>query len=135
LRRRRSVGEKLRLLIEILGIYVRARILLRSADLARCVAALRATGAEQTHSVSTWGEQVSAARLGKVVSKVLDPLPFDSRCLVRSLVLTTMLARRGISSSVVIGVRSEPEFGAHAWVESGGVALLPPGEYGRLVEV
>ncbi len=54
---------------------------------------------------------------------------------MRSLVLTAMLARRGIPSSVVIGVRPEPEFAAHAWVESDGAAVLPPGRYGRVVEV
>jgi hypothetical protein len=51
-------------------------------------------------------------------------------------VLTRLLASRGIRSSLVIGVRSEPEFEAHAWVECAGIALLPPGDdsYGRLVE-
>jgi hypothetical protein len=52
-------------------------------------------------------------------------------------VSTSLLARRGIASSVVIGVKTEPEFGAHAWVESGGTPLLPPGEgeFTRLVEI
>ncbi len=40
------------------------------------------------------------------------------KCLTRSLVLQTLLARRGIASDLVIGVRKEGErFGAHAWVE------------------
>ena len=80
-------------------------------------------------------QQIVAVRLGFVVAKVLGPLPFDSRCLMRSLVLTAMLARRGIPSAVVIGVEPEPEFAAHAWVEADGVAVLPPGRYGRVVEV
>jgi hypothetical protein len=36
-----------------------------------------------------------------------------------------MLARRGIDSTFVLGVRANPSFGAHAWVERNGVALLP----------
>ncbi len=63
-------------------------------------------------------------------------LPTDSRCLVRSLVLTRLLGRRGVPSSLVIGVMSEPQFAAHAWVEHGGAPLLSPGTgFQRLVEV
>ena len=64
---------------------------------------------------------------------VLEPPPLDSSARHQSLFLTAMLARRGIDSNVVIGVRSDPEFAAHAWVERNGVALLPPGDYGRVV--
>jgi hypothetical protein len=48
-----------------------------------------------------------------------------------------MLVRRGIESSLVIGVRPEPSFEAHAWVECAGTPLLPTGDepYGRLVEL
>ena len=75
-------------------------------------------------------------KLGRIVGKTLGALPADSRCLVRSLVLTSLLARRGISSTLIIGVRSEPKFEAHAWVECAGAPLLSPGDnpYERLVE-
>ena len=63
-------------------------------------------------------------------------MPFDSRCLVRSLVLTSMLDRRGIRSRLVIGVSVEPSFSAHAWVECDGRPLLPPlDEANRLVDL
>jgi hypothetical protein len=52
-------------------------------------------------------------------------MPFDSRCLIRSLVLVRILARRRIASSLVLGVSTTPAFEAHAWVEHAGVALLP----------
>jgi hypothetical protein len=52
-------------------------------------------------------------------------MPADSRCLMRSLVLTRLLARRGIESRLVISVRPGERFAAHAWVEHDGVALLP----------
>jgi hypothetical protein len=57
--------------------------------------------------------------------------------LTRSLVLTRLLARRGIPSTLVIGVRSQPSFVAHAWVEYRGSALLPAerGTFQRLVEL
>jgi hypothetical protein len=71
------------------------------------------------------------------VGRTLGALPADAQCLTRSLVLTSLLARRGIASSLVIGVKPEPEFEAHAWVESNGTPLLPPneGEFTRLVEI
>jgi hypothetical protein len=66
-------------------------------------------------------------RLAGAVTRVLSPLPTDSRCLVQALVLLSLLARRGVHAVVAIGVRTEPEFGAHAWIESAGEALLPAG--------
>ena len=131
----RPFGEKVALLVEILSTYPRARWMLARHGLPATVERLRAVGPGERRAA--WGieEQRAAARLGILVRRVLDPLPFDSRCLMQSLVLTTMLARRGIESDVVIGVKTEPEFTAHAWVESDGVALLPPGDYGRVVAV
>ena len=68
---------------------------------------------------------------------MLTIVPTDARCLARSLTLTRLLARRGLPGTVVIGVRNEPEFAAHAWVELEGAPLLPDGgaEFTRLTEV
>jgi hypothetical protein len=68
----------------------------------------------------------------------LNRLPADARCLAQSLVLTRLLAVRGVETTFVIGV-SEPgeAFGAHAWVERKGRPLLPVGGSAerRLVEL
>ena len=61
--------------------------------------------------------------------------PGDSRCLIRSLVLVRVLARRAIPSMLVIGVRKNPGFKAHAWVEHEGKAILAAGDYTRLTEL
>ena len=45
---------------------------------------------------------LAAVRLGRAVTRTLPLLPSDSRCLMRSLVLTSVLARRGLPSTVVI---------------------------------
>jgi hypothetical protein len=50
---------------------------------------------------------------------VLSPL---DQCLPRSIALASTLARRGISASLVIGVRLRP-FLAHSWVQSGTLLL------------
>jgi hypothetical protein len=82
-------------------------------------------------------ELEAGVRLGNAVVKTLRVLPTDSRCLMRSLVLTAVLVRRGIESQLVIGVRTAAdEFAAHAWVEYDGKPLLPPGEdFARLTEL
>jgi hypothetical protein len=77
-----------------------------------------------------------SVRLGYIVQALLRRAPADGPCLVRSLVLTKLLARRQIPARLVIGVRSKPSFSAHAWVEHlGEPVLATDGEYRRLVEL
>ena len=76
-----------------------------------------------------------ARRLGRVVGRTLRVLPTDSRCLIQSLTVTRLLARRSIPCKLVVGVRRAGEFEAHAWVEYEGQPVLPPGEYVRLMEL
>lgn len=75
-----------------------------------------------------------AVRLGRAVMLVLSRLPTDRRCLVRSLVLSSMLARRGIPARLVLGVRptTDEPFLAHAWVEHEGSPVTPDEGYERL---
>ena len=115
--------------------YVRIRWLLRRRELPELVAALRAQGGAELKADGD--EILTGIRLGRIVGKTLGALPADSRCLVRSLVLTSLLSRRRIASTLVIGVQADPDFAAHAWVECAGLALLDPGEteYTRLTEL
>lgn len=123
---------KAALVLEILRDYARVRWLLWRRDLPTVVATLRA-GSGLTTDLR---RQAIGTRLGHAVERTLNWVPFDSRCLARSLVLTSMLSRRRIDSRLVIGVDTEAGFGAHAWVESGDKALLSPLEHSsRLVEL
>ena len=127
--------KRARLVGEVLATYRRARRLMRNADLPTALRELRAhessAGPEPADSLFV------AARLSRAVTLVLARLPTDKRCLIRSLVLSSMLARRQIPASLVLGVRpeaSEP-FLAHAWVEHAGVPLIPDEGYNRLHEL
>jgi hypothetical protein len=125
--------EKARLGGEIVAAYSRARWLLWRTDLPTTLDALRAgMPADEPEKAARTG-----VRLGRAVGLTLRHLPFDSRCLMRSLVLTRILAKRGIGARLVIAVRSENEFVAHAWVERDGIPLLEPaGEpFARIVEL
>jgi hypothetical protein len=120
-----SPREKAGLIAEIAAAYARARWLLWRSDLPTTVAALRST---RDHGGASERPVRAGVRLGQAMGKTLRHIPFDARCLMRSLVLTRLLARRGIESSLVIAVQSEPSFKAHAWVESEGVPLLEPAD-------
>jgi hypothetical protein len=126
---------KVRLVAEILSVYVRAGRSLRRAGLAPAVVALRTQHADP--AVSPEEQRRIALRLAHAVARTLAPLPGDTRCLMRSLVLSTLLSRRGLESTLVIGARTGPDFAAHAWVELSGRPVLPDGGemYGRLLEL
>ncbi|MHB8242950.1 MAG: lasso peptide biosynthesis B2 protein [Solirubrobacteraceae bacterium] len=130
-----SHTARVRLAVEILAAYAQARRALRRAPIAEVVAGLRAQAPPSTPA--TPGSLDEALRLGRAVTRLLSHVPGDTRCLARSLVLTRLLARRGIQAKLVIGARAKPEFLAHAWVEHGGDAVLDPGDesFGRLVEL
>ena len=120
-----SGAGKAALVLEILVAYARVRWSLARSGLTATLAASRSFGAGPAARPSLPGESILGARLGRAVVRTLRLLPTDSRCLMRSLVLTRLLARRGLESALVIGVAVEPEFAAHAWVERGDVPLLP----------
>lgn len=137
-----SAWGKLRLAGEVLATYCQVRWWMRRQSLENIVTRLREghgrgpspTAGEAADDLVT--QRLAALRLSRAVSRTMRLLPTDSRCLVRSLVLTRLLGRRGVPSSLVIGVMAEPQFAAHAWVEHAGAPVLSPGTgYERLVEV
>jgi hypothetical protein len=122
------------LVAEILSEYVPSWRILKNQNVVEMVRAAR--DVQVTHSrVPAPLEYKTALRLGRAVGKTLGILPTDSRCLIRSLVLTRILTRRSIPHTLVIGVRNDPKFTAHAWVEHEGRPILPAGEYTRLTEL
>jgi hypothetical protein len=126
--------RRTRLALVVVRIYATARWLVLRRGAVEAVPLLRLGLSDHTTPEC---EKRHSLRLGLAVVRVLRYVPADSRCLMRSLVLTGLLARRGVYAKVVIGVRPAPSFGAHAWVEVDGVALLPTNEpeFHRLVEI
>ncbi|MGH9138718.1 MAG: lasso peptide biosynthesis B2 protein [Acidimicrobiales bacterium] len=132
---RLSTGAKVRLAAEIVWNLIRVRSLLRRSDLPTTLASLQRVNPNAAGPVTIQ----DARRLAHAVRRTLRVLPADTRCLTQSLVLTAVLARRGTTGALVIGVRpgneSGKDFGAHAWIELDGHPLLPTsnGEFERLV--
>jgi hypothetical protein len=125
--------ERLGLVIEALVTYVVVRRQVRGHDLPRAVAALRA-GRRPRYLAVVAREP---AALAMAAERVVARIPGDSRCLMRSLVVLAMLARRGVDARLVLAARPTPEFAAHAWVERNGDPLLPTRGFGdaRLAEL
>lgn len=112
--------EKLALAGEIVVAYVLARWSLRRTNLRATLSVLREPPSRGPRNRSAEPEHLSRA-----VVRTLTVLPADSRCLMRSLVLTRLLARRGHASQMVIAVRPGERFAAHSWIEHEGRHLLP----------
>jgi Transglutaminase-like superfamily len=132
-----TAEQRIALVAEILTSYCAARWALHRYDLRRAVAQLREPGRAPSRGPAAQDDQTAACRLGYIVSRTLPLLPTESRCLMRSLVLLRLLARRGVPCSLVIGVATVPKVQAHAWVEIGGRPALPAYEalFTRLVEI
>lgn len=127
-----SVRVKAQLALEIFVAYVFVRVSLLRLSFRDALTAAR----ENRHGEVCELSIPTAQRLGRAVQRILGLLPFDSRCLIRSLVLVRLLSLRGVDASLVIGVAAKPQFAAHAWVELEGVPLLPSGTvYERLTEL
>lgn len=131
---RLTAAGRARLAAEILGVYVRVRLRMRRHEIRDLLGEIRASS--PGGPVPDVPIQVGA-RLGRAVVRTLALVPTDARCLTRSVVLVDLLARRGISSTLVIGVATEDGFKAHAWVERDGRSLLAEDGRGfkRLVEL
>jgi len=132
---RLSQPERLRLAAQILVAYIHAKWVLRKLPIADVVASLRSESRPARPATEDTLQEANS--LGWVVARTLAYVPGDTRCLARSLVLTRLLARRGIPAKLVIGARGGPDFLAHAWVEHAGDPVLHPGDgsFGRLVEL
>lgn len=122
--------RKALLAVEILATYARIRWLMRDENALEAVPRIRGRMRRRVVEHATPAETYHAGkRLGRIVVRTLSPLPYDSRCLFRSLTLSALLQRRGIPATLVIAVRPQP-FEAHAWVEHEGRPLLDPGPAG-----
>lgn len=63
-------------------------------------------------------------RLIETFNRVAARTPIAHNCMHRSLALQRMLARRGVASTLRIGLGRRPNlFPGHAWLECGGVVI------------
>ena len=125
-----GVADRAKLTAEIVVAYVQARWALRRRGIRAALVSLRARPDGAAPGARPEAVRVGV-RLGRAVQRTLRVLPADSRCLMSSLVLTRLLAARGIDTELVISVMPGEQFGAHAWIEHEGAPLLPPESPGQ----
>lgn len=65
-------------------------------------------------------------KVGRIVSKVADGVPFEAVCLPQALAAQWMLRRRGVASQLSFGFRREPgsDLLLHAWLTTGGEGVV-----------
>lgn len=119
-----TTAARIRLATEILVDYAAIRWRLGRQALPEVLRALRGTP-RRRNAVPGPDDH---ARLAGAVVRTLEPLPLDSRCLMRSLVLLALLSRRGVAGALVIAARpgETDSLDAHAWIEVDGRPLLAP---------
>jgi hypothetical protein len=76
-----------------------------------------------------------AIRIGQIVDRVGDRLPWRPSCLRRSLAVWRMLSRRGIPSEIHLGVRDPETLEAHSWVTVGEEPVVGGGGVERFVRL
>lgn len=82
----------------------------------------KAWGRENGESagMQTPEEYRQAAIISRIVGKVCDKTPWESKCLVRALTAQRLLYRRGMSSTLYLGCgMEEGKMVAHAWLRCG----------------
>lgn len=68
-------------------------------------------------------------RVSRAVARAARHLPWESVCLPRAIAAKRMLRRRGVASTLYLGVQPGQTMSAHAWVRAGGIVVT--GENGR----
>jgi len=63
----------------------------------------------------------TARRIGHAVSVMARHVPWSAECLARAFAARTMLRRRGLPSTVYVGVAKDPDetLASHAWLRCG----------------
>jgi hypothetical protein len=84
-------------------------------------------------SVTPWtgAQETDIAKISWAVETAGRIVPTGGNCLVRAIAGREMLARRGISSRIRLGVaKNSPDLlRAHAWLESGDRIITGEGEH------
>jgi len=83
-------------------------------------------------------EQERLVRLVRgALAAIRRRIPWEPTCLVRAVAVHQVLARRGISSDLILSVTpaSGKKIDAHAWLEAGGMVITGGGEKARYAPI
>jgi hypothetical protein len=118
--------------MESLAMLGAARILVKTTPENRLVSRMGGTRfdgpSEPSGKPAAQAHAATAERVGAIVERVARTTPWRSMCLEQALAGKWMLRRRGIDSTMYVGMaRRGEQFVAHAWLVSQGQTLTGAG--------
>jgi hypothetical protein len=128
-------GSERRLFLEAviwLGLF---RVVLLSVPFRRIAPHLGALMTETTRSELPPGFLHAVQAVGRAVDRASRHVPWEAKCLVQAMAGKKMLKRRGVESTLYLGLAKKAEAGlqAHAWLRCGDKILLGGGLKGFAV--
>jgi len=130
--RRLLPGER-RLLREAVRALARARLTL-FFPFARLAARLGTAGAVSPEDALPAEQAELVAAIARAIDRAAPYLPWQCRCLVRAAAGKWMCDRRGLATTVYLGVgkqeADQAELAAHAWLRAGDTLLIGAEEAG-----
>ena len=114
--------KKLTLAIWVLTAYYRALILLVPPKKLQPYWGIQGEESAQTDTVANYRQ---AVRIAKEVVRIADKTPWESKCLVRALTTQRLVHRKGIETTLYLGVGKDEngKMIAHAWIRCGEIYL------------
>lgn len=112
--------KKLTIYVWILTAYYRARMLLIPSKYQEKTWGIKnEESADEVPNEYFW----TIRCISQVVNRVADKTPWESKCMVRAFAAQHLLTRKGISSTLYLGVGKDDqgEMIAHAWIRSGKI--------------
>lgn len=121
----RSKRLSIAMLLEVLTIIPSIRLQLATRNLSKILTTLtayRRDRAARQPDVITEAQEEHLSKIATAFWRARVYVPIKPRCLLDSLAMTKLLAKRGTHARIVFGVTSDP-FAAHAWVQVGDLVL------------
>lgn len=106
------------LLLEAVFLLGLARVLVHTVGFERFATRLGSHMAQSADEDSPFA-YATATRVRWAVETAARNLPFDVICLPQAIAGKLMLRRRGIASTLYLGVARDPDLKAHAWLRVG----------------
>ena len=114
------------LLLEAVTLLAVARLLVHTLGFERFATRLGSYMAQSSDEDSPQA-YATARRVQWAVETAARNLPFDVICLPQAIAGKVMLRRRGIASTLYLGVAYDPDLKAHAWLRVGRVIVTGAG--------
>lgn len=114
--------KKLTLVIWVLTAYYRALILLVPPKKLQPHWGAQGEESAKTDTVENYRQ---AVRIAREVVRIADKTPWESKCLVRALTTQKLVHRKGIETTLYLGVGKDDngKMIAHAWIRCGEIFL------------